>query len=369
MAGACHFLEHLIFQGTERRSAHEVNVAIDAVGGDLNAYTAKETTAFFAQVPAADVGMAAGLLCEMVNTPRLDPDDVETERDVILEELAMVNDTPDELAMTLLVERLYPDHGLGWETLGREETLKSMSRDDLAAFHHRWYNPANIVFAAAGAVAHDEIVNLVDDGLSARTPLKPTRAVPPLVEPGEMTTQRDTEQVHLAYGWRGLEHHHPDRFALTLLLHTLGQGPSSRLYRVVRDELGLAYSVFASHSMFSDTGMISIYCATNPSNLERVRAVIEVQVADIVTAGITEEELRTSVGYVCGSSVMALEDHGTKMSRLGSALITRGEIEPVRDSLDAFGAVTLADVVRVAERVLGIEPTTVAVGPVDAAAF
>ena len=369
MAGACHFLEHLIFQGTERRGAHEVNVAIDAVGGDLNAYTAKETTAFFAQVPAADVGMAAELLCEMVNTPRLDPDDVETERDVILEELAMVNDTPDELAMTLLVDRLFSDHGLGWETLGREETLKSMSRDDLAGFHQRWYNPANIVVAAAGAVIHDDVLAIVDRGLSERAPVRPTRVVPAPVESGAMTMQRETEQVHLAYGWRGLEHQHPDRFALTLLLHTLGQGPSSRLYRVVRDELGLAYSVFSSHSMFSDTGLISIYCATNPANLDQVRTVIDSQLSDIIGNGITDEELRISAGYVCGSAVMALEDHGTKMSRLGSALINRGEIEPVRTSLDAFGAVTLDDIVRVAECVLGVEPITVAVGPVDPAGF
>ena len=369
LAGACHFIEHLIFQGTELRSAHEVNVAVDAVGGDLNAYTSKETTAFFVQVPATDVAMATELLCEMVARPRLDPGDVETERAVILEELAMVNDTPDELAMTMLVDAVFPDHGLGWETLGRVDTLESMTRSDLARFHDRWYNPANIVVAAAGAVEHAATVAMTEGAFGNATHRRPRRTAPDAMPAMTVTLERDTEQVHLALGWRGLDHRHPDRFALAVLMHTLGHGPSSRLYRVIRDERGLAYSVFSSQSMFGDAGLLSIYCATSPTHLDEVRQVIDEQLDAITTDGITAEELRISSGYLCGSAIMALEDHGTKMSRLGSALITRGDVVPVRTSLEAYAAVTPDDVVRVAGHLLGTERVTVAVGPVDPSHF
>lgn len=364
LAGACHFLEHLLFQGTAHRSAHEVNIAVGSVGGELNAYTSRETTAFFVRVPAADAAMAMELLCEVVSQPALEADDVETERDVILEELSMVNDTPDEVAMSELALTLFPDHGLGRETLGTVSTLEAMTRSDLTAFHGRWYNPANLVVAAAGAVDHSAIVALAERLHSVAAKERPSRPVPNAVAAQTVITERDAEQVHLALGWRGLAQRHDDRFALAVLLHALGDGPSSRLYRTIRDERGLAYSVFSSQTSFTDSGMVALYCATNPSNLDEVRTLLDSELDSVITKGVTPEELRVAVGYLTGSTVMALEDHGTRMSRLGNGWVSQGDVLPVTEVLAGYAAVTHADVTRVAATLLDSPRVTVAVGPV-----
>ena len=199
-AGAFHFLEHLLFKGTQRRTAHEVNVAIDSVGGELNAFTSKELTAFFARVPATDVAMATDLLAELVLEPALDPEDVDAEREVILEELAMVVDTPDELAASLLDESVFVSHGLGWEVLGREETLEGMTLDVLAGIHDRWYRHGRLVVAAAGAVDHDALVEQVGERFAAPAADPPTRDVPGDDLRTTHHVERDSEQVHVAHG-------------------------------------------------------------------------------------------------------------------------------------------------------------------------
>jgi predicted Zn-dependent peptidase len=366
LAGACHFLEHLLFKGTHRRTAHEINSAIDKVGGEFNAYTSKESTTFLVRVPAVDLELGASLLCEVVSDPLLSSTDVEAERGVILEELAMVADSPDELALSIVGESLYPGHGLGWEVLGREDTLGAMDRDQIASIHDRWYGGANVVVAAAGRVDHDELVALVEAGLPAHSTVVPER-VAPSGNPTELRVEhRDTEQVHLVQGWVGVDHDDPDRFALAVLNHAVGDGPSSRLYRSIRDERGLAYSVFTSHTAYSDSGMVTLYVGTTPSHLGEVRSLVNDQLEHVQGHGITDEELEVAVGYLTGSMVLALEDPGTRMARLGAGELTKRGVVPITETLDGFASVGQDDVVRVARRVFGGASSTVAVGPLRA---
>ncbi|MCC6225925.1 MAG: insulinase family protein [Microthrixaceae bacterium] len=364
-AGAFHFLEHLLFRGTARRSAHEVNVAIDAVGGELNAFTAKESTAYFARVPADHTALALDLLAEIILDPAFDAHDVDAEREVILEELAMVNDVPDELASSLLDEALFPDHGLGWEVLGNAETLAAMALEDLAALHDGWYRRGGVVLAAAGAVDHDRLVEFASERFSRGCHDGPIRSAPGGSLRPRLVVERDCEQVQVGLAWRGVPVGDPDRWPLAVLLHVLGEGPSSRLYREARDERGLAYSIGTSCASYSDAGAVQLAYGATPRHLEELSEVVESQIESLLREGIREDELRAGIGYLQGSLVLSVEDVGARMSRLGHNLIAEGHVESVTDVFASLAAVTNDDVRRVAERVFGGARAEVAVGPID----
>jgi predicted Zn-dependent peptidase len=363
-AGAFHFLEHLLFKGTQRRSAHEVNVAIDSVGGELNAFTSKEMTAFFARVPATETAMATDLLAELVLEPALDPDDVDAEREVILEELAMVWDAPDELAASLLDESMFVGHGLGWEVLGRPETLEAMTLEQLADIHLRCYRRGPLVVAAAGAVDHDALVEQVGERFSEPTSDGPAREVPQPTIRAAHREVRDSEQVHVAHGWRGVPLDDPDRWALAVLLHAFGDGPSSRLYREVRDERGLAYSIGTTAASYSDTGVVQLTYGATARHLDEVAEVVDAQLEAILRDGIEDAERRVAQGYLRGSLLLSLEDAGSRMSRLGGGAVARGHVEPLAEALAGYAAVTNDDVRRVAARIFDGDRATVLVGPV-----
>lgn len=354
LAGASHFLEHLLFKGTLARTSREINRAIDAVGGDFNAYTVRESTVFYVRVPAPHARFAAELLCEVISQPRLDPDDVEIERGVILGELDGALDTPDDVVFMNLVEALFPGHPIGRETLGDPKSLASMASADIAGFHDRWYRPQNLVFAAAGAVDHDEIAETIDAQFAGR----PGGERPERIAPGDTlgdnrSAQRPIEQAYLALGWRGLTATDPDKVALAVLNHAFGDGPSSRLHEEIRERRGLAYEVSSSAASNLDAGTQTVYCATAPEHLEQVRRIIDEQIESIVTDGIDDEELAVAQGYLTGSMLMALEDSSSRMSRLGSALVTHGRAIPIFESLESIAKVTTDDVKRVAERIFG----------------
>lgn len=364
-AGAFHFLEHLLFKGTTRRSAHAVNQAVDAFGGELNAFTSKETTAFFTRVPAEHTDAAFQLLCEVVLDPALDPHDMASEREVILEELAMVSDTPDEVAASMLDEALFTDHPLGWEVLGRPETLDAMDLDALAAIHDRWYRHGELVVAAAGAVDHDHLVAAIAECTSSGDGSgRPQRDAPGALLGASVRLERDIEQVQVALGWRGLPLGDPDRFALAVLLHAFGDGPSSRLYREVRDERGLAYSIGTSAASYTDAGSVHLSYGATPRRLEEVREVVADQLDAIRRNGISAEELRGAIGYLQGSLVLSVEDAGARMSRLGSTMVARGCLDVPSETFAGYGAVTHEDVLRVAERVWSTPCAEVLVGPI-----
>jgi len=369
LSGASHFLEHLLFKGTLRRTAREVNRSIDSIGGDFNAYTVRESTVFYVRVPASHVDFAANLLGEVIVSPRFDPADIEIERNVILGELDGAIDSPDDLVFMNLAESIFLDHPLGRETLGDIETLRSMSVDDIANFHEQWYRPANFVMAAAGKVDHDAMCEVAERHWGARPAgERPVRLVPTEKMRAEVTEIRDIEQVHLALGWRGVTSLNDDRIALSVINHALGDGPSSRLHEEIRERRGLAYAVSSMGSSSSDAGTQTVYCATAPEHVPHVLAVIDETIAAIAGDGIDDEELEVAKGYLSGSMLMALEDSSSRMSRLGSAVLNHGRVIPVRESLDKVAAVTHDEVRRIAASVFGGERVVSIVGPPDSSA-
>jgi predicted Zn-dependent peptidase len=369
IAGASHFLEHLLFKGTEARTAGQIAEAVDAVGGDMNAFTAQEYTAYYTRLPAGNAGLVLGLdiLCDVLWAPAFRPAEIEAERQVILEELAMEEDTPDDRVLTLLSEALFPTHALGREVLGTRASIAAMTRDDIRGFHDEWYRPANLVVAAAGAVEHDEVV----DGVSRRLAgveggVRPTRVAPEAPPRRLEVLKRRAEQVHLAVGARGLARHDPDRFGLAVANVVLGGGMSSRLFQMIREERGLAYSVYSYPASYADCGALVVYAGMSPDNFGEVHRIIESELDRLLEDGITDSELRVAKGYLEGSLVLGVEDSGGSMSRIGKAALVHGDVLDLDEVLERYRAITLADVRRAVERVLGgVERTTAVVGPLS----
>ena len=271
MAGASHFLEHLLFKGSETRHASEIAEAVESVGGDMNAFTGQEVTAFYVRVPDRHLELALEILSDIVWTPALRADEVESERQVILEEIRMRDDTPDDLVHDAFAGALFPEHPLGREIAGTSETIAAMSRDGIAGYHREHYHPANVVVAAAGNLEHDDVVAMVERALPASRGDRPPRvngadtaAASPIA-----VIERPLEQAHLVLGMRALRRDDPDRFAFGVLDQVLGGGMSSRLFQEVRERRGLAYSVFSYRSAFEETGAFAVYCGTAPERVER----------------------------------------------------------------------------------------------------
>jgi predicted Zn-dependent peptidase len=365
VAGASHFLEHLLFKGTDSRTAVQIAEAVDAVGGEMNAFTAQEYTAYYTRLPAGQLVLGLDILCDVLWAPAFRATDVEAERQVILEELAMEEDTPDDRVLTLLGEALFPEHPLGREVLGTRESIAAMSRDDIRGFHDEWYRPANLVVAVAGAVDHDEVVDGVDRRLAdVDRGGRPERAAPSVPPRRLEVLKRRVEQAHLAVGMRALPRNDPDRFGLAVANVVLGGGMSSRLFQTIREERGLAYSVYSFPTSYADSGALVVYAGTAPERLGEVYRLVVDELDRLLADGISETELRVAKGYLEGSTVLGLEDSGGCMSRIGKSVLVHGEVFELDEVLARYRAVTAADVRRAVERVLGGGERTVAVvGP------
>ena len=366
LAGASHFLEHLLFKGTAYRSAQDISKGVDRFGGDMNAFTGKEYTGYYCRLPAARLDYGIDLVGEVLSQPALRDTDVETERQVILEEMAMDDDEPDDVAYRLLAEALYPGHPLGRETAGTRETVVAMSAEDLRQHHRERYRAGSTVVSVAGAVDHDAVVGKVAASFQA---LGSGNGRLARLAPGEATAQTiahedDIEQVQLLVGMRAFERDDDDREALDVLVHVLGGGMSSRLFDEIREQRGLAYSVYAGAHLFDDSGGLNVYAGTQPDHLDEVRRLITLELDRMAADGITAEELEIAVGYLTGSYVLGLEDTGSRMARAAAQLVTTGKVRTVPEQLARWEAVGLADVLRVAERVLGSPRIEVTVGPV-----
>ena len=279
LAGASHFLEHLFFKGTEARSARSIAEAVDAVGGDMNAFTAREHTTFVTRLPAAHWRLGIELIGDILSAPALRPHEIDAEREVILEELWAALDTPEDRVHTLHMEGLFPGHPLGREVLGDEDTVRAMTRDDILGFFETHYRPANLVVAAAGRVDHDELCEVVAERLGGGDGgTRPARRRRPSRSRPLRTQVRDGEQVHVILGWRGLPLDHDDRYALHVADQVLGGGSSSRLFQAIREERGLAYSVYSWVSSYSDAGLLGVYAGTSPGRSPQLLDVLESEI-------------------------------------------------------------------------------------------
>ena len=376
LAGSSHFLEHLLFKGTTTRTARQIAEAFDAVGGDLNAFSAKEYTCYYCRVLDRDVVLAVELMCDMIQNSVLDRSDFEAERQVILEEIHMHEDDPGDLIHDLFAETLWKGHPLGRPVLGTKETISSMDRDQVRRFYRRHYHPGNFVVAAAGNVRHEELCGLIegymDTGKRLSTGGQPrVRAGGgvPRSSSGVLVTRRKTEQAHICVGSTAYSRRDPERFAFGVVNSVLGGGMSSRLFQEVREKRGLAYSVYSYHSMFAETGMFAAYAGTTPSKAEDVLSIIRAELRDIASGGLTQEELDRAKGHMKGSLVLSIEDTSGRMSRIGKSEISHGEILSVDEVLRRVDSVTLDDARRAAADVFGRPMALAVVGPFGKAAF
>ena len=373
-AGAAHYLEHLLFKGTRRRTAKEIAEELDAVGGDLNAFTAKEHTCYYAHVLDTDLPLAVEVLADVVTDATLQPSDVEIERSVVLEEIAMRDDDPEDLLGELSDEALFGDHPLGRPVIGSEESVRRMDRETLHAFWQGQYTTPRMIVAAAGNLRHGEVVELVSSALAAATaragaatPAGPRRLAPALLVPGPRLVLRpeDTEQAHVLLGVPGLSRHDPRRSALSVLNTAIGGGPSSRLFQQVREQRGLAYSVYSSSVSYADAGAFSVYAGCAPERLEEVVTVIRDVLSEVAAHGLTPAEVVRAQGNLRGGLVLGLEDTPSRMNRIGRSELDYGHQRTVTDSLDRVAAVTPADVAALAGELLTQPFTAAVVGPFD----
>ncbi len=372
VAGASHFLEHLLFKGTKKRSAQDIAEAFDAVGGDLNAFSAKEYTCYHCRVLDRDLPMAVEFMGDMLQGSVIATADVEAERGVILEEIGMRDDAPDDLIHDLFAETLWKGHPLGRPVLGTRETIKGVARGQVHGFYRRHYRPKRFVVAAAGNLRHDELCRLVESAFETGPRVSSngdgkheTRAggrVPP-ASGRSLVTNRKTEQAHLCLGTTGLSRSHPDRFAFGVVNVALGGGMSSRLFQEIREKRGLAYSVYSYHSQFAETGLFCVYAGTTPKRAKEVLSIVRDQLGGIAASGVTAEELERAKGHLKGSLVLSLEETAGRMSRIGKSEIGHGEILTVDEILDRIDAVTLETAQRVAADVFGRPQTLTVVGP------
>jgi predicted Zn-dependent peptidase len=373
-AGATHYLEHLLFKGTARRSALEISSAIDAVGGELNAFTAKEYTCYYARVLDADLPLAIDVLADMVTGSLLEPSDVEAERAVILEEIAMTDDDPSDTAHEAFGLQLFGDTPLGRPILGTADSINAISRTQIAEHYAARYTPQNLVIAAAGRLDHADVVELarscfasaVTEGAEPIPPRLPGPAGPGVGSgTGVRLISRPIEQANLVLGCVGLARTDDRRFALGVLNAALGGGMSSRLFQEIREKRGLAYSVYSFNSQHADVGTWGIYAGCLPAKADDVLAICTDEIVKVCEGGLTKEELDRGKGQLRGSIVLGLEDPASRMTRLGKSELVYPELEPVDDILASIEAVTLDDVRDVAAAILSRPKALAVVGPYD----
>ena len=375
--GSTHFLEHLLFKGTRRRTAMEIASAFDAVGGEANAVTGKEHTFYYARVLDENLAMAVDLICDMVTSARLEPGDVENERGVILTELAMHDDDPADVAHERFLEALFGDHPLGRPTGGTAQSVGSVGRDAIAEHFDRNYRPPGLVVTAAGGVDHDQLCDLVTEELARGgwdlsddvTPW-PRRAdrngVAVEGRASALVLPRPVEQANVVLGGTAISATDDRRYVLSVLNAILGGGTSSRLFQEVRERRGLAYDVYSFASMYSDAGYFGLYAGCAPDTVDEVVALLVGELERLVAEGPTEEEVTRAHGQLCGGLVLGLEDSSSRMSRLGRAELVHGYFLELESALRRIRSVSAADVRTLAEELLGRPRALAVVGPFDA---
>jgi predicted Zn-dependent peptidase len=365
-AGISHFLEHLLFKGTDRFSSLEIDELFDAMGAEVNAGTSKETTSVYARFLDVHLERAFDVLQDMVLRPAYP--DIDSERQVVIEEIAMYEDEPSDKVHDVLSGAIFGDHPLGRPIIGRAEVISSVPVPQIARWHDHRYVAGNIVVAAAGNLDHDRIVELVDSAVGGAAPGE-DGASTPSVAPTIRFHAKETEQYHLALGGQGLARGDDRRFAMRLLDTILGGSTSSRLFQEVREKRGLAYSVYSYTSQFADTGTVALYVGTRPDNVQEAMKVIGTELGRLQSDGVTLEELDRARENVKGRTVLSMESTAARMNRLGSSVLMGVPLLTVDEVLARFDAVTLDDVIGLARELWVPERLSAAGVGADESAF
>ena len=369
-AGAAHFLEHLLFKGSERLSARDISETFDEIGAQSNAFTSKEYTCFWARLLDADLDTGLDLLAEMLQRPAFRPSEIDSERLVVIEEINMNEDDPSDVAVEAFVEALFAGHDLERPVLGTRESIRNMTPDDIAGFWQRRYGSGSSVVAAAGNVDHARVVELVDKYFGEWTEEDASHELSPLqVTPRVNVIHRDTEQTHIVYGGESIDRLDDGRYADSVMHHILGGGMSSRLFQKVREERGLAYAVQSFSMPFAETGAWAVYVGTTPATAHTVLEIITEEITEIATNGITVEELDRAKGHMRGSLALSMEDTNTRMIRVGRSEILGLPHLSLDERLAKIEAITVDDISEIAQRTLLGPRVMGAVGPFESADF
>lgn len=369
LAGASHYLEHLLFKGTRKRSGHEIASIMDAVGGEFNAFTSHEYTCYYTHVLSEQAELAIDVVSDVVLDARVAATDVEVERQVIQEEIAMRDDDPEDTLADAFAEAVFAGHPVAGPVIGSGQTVAAMTRTQIAGYYRRRYTPDKMVVSVAGDVEHSDVVRWVKKAFGAGlagpvTPAEPRLTIGRAVPDRRITVlDKDSEQAHLMVGGAGLSRDDPRRYAMAVLTTALGGGMSSRLFRTIREEHGLAYSCYATSHSYADVGAFSIYAGCHPANLAQVATLIRAELASLTEHGLTDDEVQRAKGQLTGSLVLGLEDTESRMSRIGRNLLVRKAFTSVDSELSAIAAVQRADVDALARELLAAPLSAAVVGP------
>ncbi len=365
-AGMSHFMEHMMFKGTPTRSAAEISEAFDRLGAELNAFTSKEFTCYYARLLDQHTKDAVEILSDMVVNASLVQDACTSEREVVLEEISRYDDAPDEQVHELFASTLMPSHPLGLPVIGTKETVGSFGHDASAAFHRAHYTTGNIVVAAAGALDHAEIVDMVRTQLTLPAGKRSERVLAaPATTPRLKVLRKDTEQAHICFGVAGLAACDENRFKVAVLDGVLGGGMSSRLFQEIREKRGLAYAVYSYHSQYQDTGQFVVYAGTRPENAAEVVGLIRHEIDGITADGITTDELDRVRESIKGQMVLGLESTRSRMNRLGKSVVTDSELLSLDEIVARIDAVTADDVHEMARRMFDGNHALAIIAPFD----
>lgn len=377
--GSTHFLEHLLFKGTASRSALDIAVSFDAVGGEHNAMTAKEYTCYYAKIRDRDLGMAVEVLSDMLTSSLLDPIEFENERGVILEELAMADDDPSDVTSERFFEAVFGDHPLGRPIGGNPDTIQAATRESVWTHYRANYRAQDLVITVAGAVDHDALVEGVQRALTAAgwdlsakaAPVARRDASEGLIEQGSplVVVKRPIEQANILLGVPGIAATDDRRSTMAVLNSILGGGMSSRLFQEIREKRGLAYSVYSFSPSYSDAGLFGLYAGCSPAKAGQVAELMLGEFRRLADDGVTDDEMRRAAGQLSGASALALEDSDTRMSRLGRSEITMGEFSDLDEALRRLALVTADDVRDLARELVSRPLSIAAVGTVEETAF
>ncbi|WP_259782203.1 M16 family metallopeptidase [Aestuariispira ectoiniformans] len=360
--GAAHFLEHMAFKGTTSRSALDIALEVEAVGGSFNAYTARENTAYFMKVLRNDVGLATDILADILQHPTFDEEELRRERGVILQEIGQAHDTPDDIIYDYFQETAYPDQAMGRPILGTSDLVRNMPRDALIGFMKERYQAGNMVLVAAGAVDHDEIVERATRDFADLSNADLNQQEPARYEGGDFRQNRESEQVHLKLGFESASYGADDQFDFAVLSNILGGGMSSRLFQEVREKRGLVYSIFAYASAFQDSGLFGIYAGTGPDEVPELLPIVCDELVKLPDT-ITGEELERARAQLKASLLMGMESTSNRADQLGNQMLVYGRPWSMEELIEKIDAVTEDSLAGAAKKLIASKPTLTAIGP------
>lgn len=355
VGGMSHFIEHMLFKGTKTKSARTIAEKMDLTGGQLNAYTTREYTVYYSVTVADKMGEALELLSDMIKNSAFAEKDIELEKNVVIEEIAMYEDSPEDLVFDLLEENAFKGNSLGKSITGTRESVRSITRDAILEHMHDFYTPENMVLAVAGNFDEDELFTLASEffGDMQKREAKQSLIVKPCFNTGRDVVKKDIEQTNISVGFPGFGYDNEARYPLIVLNNAFGGGMSSRLFQKIREEAALAYSVYTSVASYRDTGIYSIYAALTPENLERTEKIIANEIANLTENGLTEQEIIRAKEQITGSVILGGEGVGAHMSALGKGILLSGRVRSEDETIEKIRAVTSEDILLTARKIFG----------------